>query len=245
MKEYKNKIICGDCLKILKEIPNDSYDLVFTSPPYNMRTRIRNGEYTVRERSEHFSKKYKYFTDDLGIDEYYDFHKLVIKELLFVCNLVMINIQIVTGSKEAWFRLIGDFSKNIKDIIIWDKGSGQPAMHDAVINRGYEMIIILEADGMAGRTFKQSYFERGTMPDVWRDRNKDAIKEHSAVFPVSLASRAILGWTKEGDNILDPFCGTGTTCFAAQTLKRNFTGIDISPEYCKIAEERLKQKPLF
>ena len=63
-----NKIYNRDCLEGLKELPDNSVDMVLTSPPYNMRTRIRNGQYTVREHSEHFSKKYKYFGDDLPIE---------------------------------------------------------------------------------------------------------------------------------------------------------------------------------
>lgn len=70
-----NKIYNCDCLEGIKQLPQQSVNLVVTSPPYNMRTRIRNGEYTVREKSEHFSKKYEYFPDDLPIEEYYEFHK--------------------------------------------------------------------------------------------------------------------------------------------------------------------------
>ena len=52
-----------DCLETMKRLKDKSVDLVVTSPPYNMRTRIRNGEYTTRELSEHFSKKYSHFTN--------------------------------------------------------------------------------------------------------------------------------------------------------------------------------------
>ena len=106
-----------DCLEGLKLLSDNSVDLVVTSPPYNMRTRIRNGEYTTREKSEHFSKKYEHFSDDLTIEEYYDFHKNVLTELLRVSKCVLWNYQIVTGSKSAVFRLLGDFADQIKDII--------------------------------------------------------------------------------------------------------------------------------
>ena len=48
-----------DCMEYMKSLPDNSFDLIVTSPPYNMRTRVRNGQYTTREKSEHFSKKYK------------------------------------------------------------------------------------------------------------------------------------------------------------------------------------------
>lgn len=69
--------------------------------------------------------------------------------------------------------------------------------------------------------------------------------EHPASYPEKLAADHILSWSNKGDLILDPMCGSGTTCKMAQKLGRNFIGIEISPEYCKIAEQRLKQKPLF
>jgi site-specific DNA-methyltransferase (adenine-specific)/modification methylase len=66
-------------------------------------------------------------------------------ELLRVSKCVLWNYQIVTGSKEAVFKLIGDFSDKIKDIIIWEK-TGQPAMHEQVLNSCYEFIIVFEND---------------------------------------------------------------------------------------------------
>lgn len=245
----EQKIIQGDCLEVMKTFKDKSFDLTVTSPPYNMRTRIRNGEYTEREKSEHFSKKYSNFDDALSIEDYFDFHKNCISEMLRISPLVFINFQIVTGSKEAWFKLIGEFSKYIKDVVIWDKGEGQPAMHDLVINRSYELILILENPASAGRAFKNSYFERGTMSDVWRlGRGRNSLtSEHTATFPEELAKKVINGWTKEGDRILDPFLGTGTTLVAAKQLNRNAVGIEISPEYCKIAQQRLdaQASPMF
>ena len=220
--------------------------MVFTSPPYNMRTRIRNGQYTERERSEHFSKKYKDFHDALPIEEYYDTHKKNVAELLRIAPTVFVNIQIVTGSKEAWFRLIGDYNRNIKDVIVWDKGEGQPAMHDDVINRGSELILAMEASATAGRAFTNKTFLRGEMPDIWRiGRGKGDIEGNAATFPIELPARAINGWTIEGDTILDPYCGSGSTLIAAKRLNRKAIGIEISTQQCKVTIDRLRQRELF
>lgn len=100
-----------DCLEGLKQLPDNFVDLTVTSPPYNMRLRVRNSQYTTRENSEHFLKKYKFFSDDLPIEEFYDFHKRVMTELVRVSRCVCYNFQTVTGSKEAFFKLIGDFSE--------------------------------------------------------------------------------------------------------------------------------------
>lgn len=245
--DFIDQVIQGDCLEIMKQMPDKCVDLVVTSPPYNMRTRIRNGEYTEREKSQHFSKKYSEFDDALSIGDYYSFHSQVIREMLRISPIAFINIQVVTGSKEAWFGLIGDFNKEIKDIIIWDKGEGQPAMHDSVINRGYEMILVLESEPTAGRAFSKSYFRRGTMSDIWRCGRGGGgeTKGHGAVFPVEVASKAIQGWSKEEDTIFDPFIGTGTTAVAAKKLGRHFIGIEISEKYCEIARDRLRQGVLL
>jgi site-specific DNA-methyltransferase (adenine-specific) len=234
-------IYYGDCREILPYLPK--VDLVLTSPPYNMRTRIRNGEYTEREWSDHFSKKYDYFHDAYPIDEYYEIHNQVISKLLTMTHTAFYNIQIVTGSKEAWFKLIGEYYKNIKDIIVWDKGEGQPAMHPNVINRGYELMIAFEAEAKAGRAFTKSYFNRGKMPDIWRDGRggKGENKGHSAVFPTKIASRVILGWSQDDDTVLDPFMGSGTTLVAAKQLHRKAIGIEIEEKYCEIAVKRLGQ----
>lgn len=73
--------------------------------------------------------------------------------------------------------------------------------------------------------------------------NKERDKEHDAQKPVSLIVDLIKHFSKEGDIILDPFLGSGTTAIAAKQLNRNYIGIEISPEYCKIAEQRLKSIP--
>lgn len=244
LKPYYNKdgltIYSGNCLDVMRQIEGKSFDLILTSPPYNMRTRIRNGKYTKREWGEHFSKKYSDFGDDLPIEDYYQFHKDVIQEMLRIAETIFINIQIVTGSKEAWFKLIGDFNKNIKDMIVWDKGFGQPAMHKAVMNRGYELIIILESSATAGRAFTNSIFNRGEMQDIWRigRGGRGNIKGHSALFPEKLAKEVLSGW--KSDIILDPFMGSGTTLVAAKELDRKATGIEISEKYCEIAARRLE-----
>lgn len=220
-------------------------DLVVTSPPYNMRTRIRNGQYTTREKSEHFSKKYKHFDDALPINEFYEFHSSVLKELLRVSKIVCYNFQIVTGSKEAFFKIIGDFNKDIKDIIIWDKNTGQPAMHGQVLNSCYEMILVLEDDKKCGRVIQNAKFKRGEMNNILRiGRGKKVSDIHGAIFPEQLPFDLMNAFSNEGALIYDPFMGSGTTALVAKKLGRNYIGSEISSEYCQIINNRL-QTSLF
>ena len=219
---------------------NKFVDLVVTSPPYNMRTRIRDGKYTTREKSEHFSKKYTHFSDDLPIEEFFETHKNILSELLRVSKIVCYNFQIVTGSKEAFFKIIGCFGEYIKDIIIWDKGHGQPAMHERVLNSCYEMILILEDNGKVGRFIENAQFNRGEMNNIIRTgKPQKIVGTHGASFPESLVSKLIKAISKEGDLIYDPFMGTGTTAVVAKRFNRNWIGSEITEEYCKIANTRI------
>jgi len=236
-----NKLYTENCLDTLKRMPDKFVDLVVTSPPYNMRTRIRNGEYTTREKSEHFSKKYKHFSDDLPIDEFYLFHTKVLNELLRVSKIICYNFQIVTGSKEAFFKIIGDFNKDIKDIIIWDKGHGQPAMHEQVMNSCYEIILIFEDDKRAGRLIQNAKFKRGEMNNILRIGRGEKISDiHGAIYPEILVGELIKAFSEKGDLIYDPFIGSGTTGIVAHKLDRNWIGSEITEEYSKIAQNRIQ-----
>lgn len=232
------------CLNVMKTMGDKSVNLILTSPPYNMRTRINNNKYTKRENTKHFSKKYKHFTDDLPIEEYYNFHKSCIQEMLRISPIVIYNFQVVTGSKESMFKIIGDFNKDIKDIVIWDKGHGQPAMHDGILNKATELILIMESPQKLGREISNSYFERGTLSDIWRvPRERSDYSEHSALMPTELARIAINNFSKEGDTILDPFCGLATTGIVCCQLRRNFIGIELEKEYYELGQQRLNNTP--
>ena len=161
-----NKIFNESCLETLKRIPDNFVQAVITSPPYNMNLRIRKGEYCSRQLVKEISTKYDGFDDNLPIDEYNKFHSDVLKELLRVSNLVFYVIQIVTGSKRSIFKMIGDFSENLKDIIIWDKGYAEPAIQEQVLNRRSELILVFEKDYPISRQFRSSVFKRGSLDDV-------------------------------------------------------------------------------
>jgi site-specific DNA-methyltransferase (adenine-specific)/modification methylase len=227
----------------MKRMPDGFVDLVVTSPPYNMNLRINKGKYCSRQIVKEISTKYEDFADNMPIDQFYEFHKEVLTELLRVSNLVFYNIQIVTGSKRAFFQLIGDFSENLKEIIVWDKGHGQPAMKEQVLNRRSELLLVFEKDYPISRQFRTATFERGTLDDVWliqRERKKSAAK-HGATFPEKLVEKIVENFSKAGDVVYDPFLGTGTTVYVASKLGRSYIGSEISQEYADIAKQRLTQ----
>ena len=100
------------------------------------------------------------------------------------------------------------------------------------------------------RNFQTEKYGRRT--NIWEynigynSTTKDKIAfQHPAIFPEKLAEDHILSWSNEGDLILDPMCGSGTTCKMAMMNNRQYIGIDISEEYIKISQERLAQLNLF
>ena len=231
-----------DCLETLNKIKDDSIDCVITSPPYNMNLRIRNGKYCSRQIVKELSTKYSNFNDNLPIDEYNKFHSKVLKELLRVSKVVFYNIQILTGSKRSIFKMIGDFNEQLKDIIVWNKGVSQPAMHQQVLNKQTELILVFETDYPISRQFKYANFKRGTLSDIWNIKRENTTnKNHSATFPLNLIRKILINFTNENNIIYDPFMGTGTTAIACLIEKRKFIGSEIDKEYFEAANKRINE----
>ena len=244
------KLMQGDCLERIKEIPDGSVDMVLTSPPYNMNLRIRNGKYCSRQIVKEISTKYKDFTDNLPMDDYFMFNKTVIDECLRVADLVFYNVQFLTGNKPALFKLIGAFHENIKEFIIWDKVNAQPAIGQNIMNSQFEVVLVLQKSCPESRAFKTAQFERGKLTNLWSiKRGAKPTGTHGAVFPLELANKIIGNFTTPDSTILDPFMGTGTTGVACKNLSRNFIGIELDKEYFEIARKRIeaeiKQKELL
>ena len=232
-----------DCLSTMAKMLTGSVDIVITSPPYNMNLRIRNGEYCSRQIIPEISTKYKSFPDNLPIDEFYEIHKDILTELMRVSNRVFYVIKIVTGSKRSFFNLIGEFSKKLKEIIIWDKCNAQPAIKEQVLNRQFEMILVFESNNAISRRFIDAPFLRGELNDVWHiPREYKKSTGHGAVFPEQLVEKILVNFSNEGDTVYDPFMGTGTTAVVAKRLRRKYIGSEISKDYCDIISDRINQQ---
>jgi len=234
------QLIHGDCLEKMKEIPDDSVDLVLTSPPYNMNLRIRNGKYCSRQIVKELSTKYENFSDNLPMDDYFEFNKKVISECLRVSDLVFYNVQFLTGNKPALFKLMGEFHKNMKEFIVWDKCNAQPAIGQNIMNSQFEVLLVLQNSRPESRHFQTAQFDRGTLSNLWDiKRGKKPAGTHGAVFPVELAEKVISNFSDNGATILDPFMGVGTSGVACKQLGRNFIGIEIGKAYFDISCERI------
>jgi len=243
LSEMTNKVHCADCLEFMKQIPDKSIELVLTSPPYNFNLRLHDEEYG--KRCEPKKNKYNWTDDCLPMEDYYNWQKNCLEEMLRITKReVFYNIQVITGNKIAVWKLIGHFANQIKELIIWDKINAEPAIMTNVMNSNFELIIVFSNSKPRQRMFEVANWHRGTFSNLIRinkQSNNDQSDYHKATFPTSLSELLITRFTNENDLILDPFLGSGTTAVAAKKLNRRFIGVEISPEYCAIAEHRLKQ----
>ena len=236
-----NNIYNECCLTTLKRFSDDSIDIVITSPPYNMNLRIRNKEYCSRQITKELTTKYNNFSDNLPIKEYNIFHTKVLSELLRVSPLVFYNVQIVTGSKKSIFKMIGDFSEYLKEIIVWDKGNAEPSIQSGVLNRRTELILIFDKNDSISRKFQNANFDKGTLEDLWLiQKNKSTLKKHKAIFPEQLIFKIVSNFSKKNDIIYDPFMGTGSTASVCKKTNRFFIGSEINKEYIDIAHQRIQ-----
>ncbi len=246
-EDYINKIICGDCLEVMKSIPDKSVDLIITSPPYNINLRIRGNNYCRRSPGESGPcNKYDGFNDSFSIEEYFKIQQIAINEMLRIAKQSFYIIQPITGNKEALFKIIGYFSNQIKEILIWDKKHAEPAIMRQVLNSEYEFIIVFDSVTARQRLFENAKFKRGTLSNIFRqDKSSENIDGHSATFPIKLVKNILNNFSDVGSIILDPFLGSGTTAVACKQLGRKFIGIEIFKKYCEISQRRLAQEYLF
>ena len=209
-KDFVNKIICGDCLKIMKEIPNESVDLVLTDPPYGTKTNQRG--------------------DSFMIGEFSNILPLVLPEIYRVLkpNGAFYCFTSWTQMSE-WLLRFQQYFK-LQNLLIWDKKRHSGCYSPSSWQFTWEGIFF----GIKGKRKIRKY-----QKDVLISEEKG--KRIAMQKPVDVVKKLIEASSDEGMVILDPFIGSGTTAVACKQLKRNFIGIEISPEYCKIANERLRQ----
>lgn len=209
-----NEIICGDALRLLKDLSNNSVDITFTSPPYN------------RKRND----KYDFYEDN--IVDFYEFLIDITNELMRVTKrYVIINIQKTYYNKADVFKYIGKYATNILDIVIWEKSNPKPSSGDSITN-AYEFFIILGDEPLKSNfTYTKNHI---TTPV-----NNNMPNEHRAVMRTDVCQWFIENFTNENEVILDPFMGSGTTAVVCKSLNRNYIGFEISEKYCEYARERV------
>jgi len=253
-KKILNKIIKGDCVKELKKIPDNSVDLIFADPPYNLQLQ---GELYRPNQSkvDAVNDEWDQFS---SFSEYDKFTFDWIKE----CKRVLKpngTIWII-GSYHNIFRvgkIMQDLGLWILNDVVWIKTNPMPNFKGTRFNNAQETLIWASKSQKSKFTFHyksmKAFNDDKQMRSDWYipicnggERIKvNGEKAHSTQKPEALLYRIILATSNVGDVILDPFMGSGTTGAVAKKLKRNFIGIEREDFYIKIAEDRIKKvKPL-
>ena len=235
--EYLNKIICGDCLDVMKQLPDKCVNLVVTSPPYNLKNSTGNGMKCGKGgkwSNAALINGYATYDDNMPYDKYCEWQKNCITEmwrLLDDDGAIFYNHKwrVQDGLIQDRREIVSSFP--IRQIIIW-KRKGGINFNAGYFLPTYEVIYLI-----AKKHFKLAP-KANRYGDVW-EFTQELNNSHPAPFPVALIDRIIS--STNAKTVLDPFMGSGTTAVVAQGLKRNFVGIEISEDYCKLANERLER----
>jgi len=251
---FKNRIINGDSLKELKKIPNESFDLVFADPPYNLQLKNklirpdRSVVSAVNDKWDQFESFKKY-------DEFSIFWLKECKRILKKNGAIW-----VIGSYHNIFRLgtiMQDLGFWILNDVIWNKNNPMPNFKGTRFTNAHETLIWASKNQKSKYTF--NYQSLKCLNDDLQMRSnwnlpicngserlkKNGKKIHSTQKPESLLHRVLLASSNKGDIVLDPFLGSGTTAAVAKKLGRIYCGIEKEKSYFKVAEDRLKRtKPI-
>lgn len=248
--KFYDTILQGDCIELLKEIPEKSVDLIFADPPYNMQT---EGE-LLRTDGTTFNG----VTDKWDKFENLQTYDMFCKAWLSECRRILKDDGAiwVIGSFQNIFRLgyiLQDLGFWILNDIVWSKPNAVPNFAGTRFQNSHETLIWCAKGKHSKYHFNyktMKYLNGGKqMKSVWdigicigNERLRDASgkKIHSTQKPEKLLYNIILSSTKKGDIVLDPFFGTGTTGAIAKRLNRHYIGIERERHYIEAAQKRIE-----
>lgn len=233
--DFINKIICGDCLEIMKQIPSGSIDLVVTSPPYNIKNSTGNGLKDGRGgkwANAALQNGYSHYDDCMPHPKYVEWQRECLKEMLRLIpetGAIFYNHKwrVQNGLLQDRADITNGFP--VRQIIIW-KRKGGFNFNPGYFLPTYEVIYLI-----AKPRFKLAD-KANACGDVW-EFMQETKNEHPAAYPIALIERIIS--STDAQIIFDPFMGSGTTAMAANKLQRQYIGTDISPDYCEMARKRI------
>lgn len=237
------KITCADCLEVLKNIPDESIDLVCTDCPYHI---VSGGCTNIPRKDELsgiFNRRLAWNAENAKTGKLFSHNDIEFEEWLpelyrvlknWSHCYIMINArnlaELQTKAEKAGFVF--------QQLLVWNKGNATP-------NKYYlnacEFILMLRK-GSARNINNMGTKNILSVPNIIGN------KCHPTEKPVELMEVLIANSTNENDIVLEPFAGAGATCIAARNLKRRFIGIEIDEQYAKVANERLgmaQQQTLF
>ena len=252
MSDLKTDVVMrGDCIEVLRSLPDACVDMVFADPPYNLQL---GGDLLRPDNS-----KVDAVDDDWDKFDSFAAYDAFTREWMTECRRVLKpegSIWVI-GSYHNVFRLgaaIQDLGFWVLNDIIWRKSNPMPNFKGTRFTNAHETLIWAARSREQKRyTFNydalKAFNEDTQMRSDWtfalctgeeRIKDADGKKAHPTQKPEALLHRVLLSATRPGDVVLDPFFGTGTTGAAAKRLGRHFIGIEREETYAKVAEKRIK-----
>lgn len=257
IEKYLNKIIEADCLNVMRNFPDDCIDMVLTSPPYDNLREYKGFKFSFEAIAQELFRIIKHG----GVLVW------VVNDATIQGSETGTSFKQALYFKEIGFNLHDTmiFKKRNPIPQIYRKRYNNEFEYMFVFSKGtvrtHNSIMIpclhagLELNGTTYKNYSKLEQKRKKLANPVKDtkikgniweyvvgknaEDQDA-KFHPAPFPCELARDHILSWSNEGDIVLDPMSGSGTTCKVAKELNRNFIGIDISSEYCNLARKRIE-----
>jgi len=234
--DFINKLICGDCLSVMKEMPDECLDLIITSPPYNLKNSTGNGMKDGRGgkwKNAALINGYSNYNDNMPHDKYVEWQRKCLTEMFRLIKpdgAIFYNHKwrVQDGLLQDRQDIVTGFP--VRQIIIWKRKGG------INFNQGY-FLPTYEVIYLITKPFFKLAPKANAYGDVW-EFNQEMNNPHPAPFPVNLISRIIS--STQANLILDPFMGSGTTAIAALMNSRRYIGIEISPEYIALSRTRIK-----
>ena len=254
LHDFLNTIINTDTVLGLKKIPDETVDLIFADPPYNLQLKEelwRPNQTLVSAVTDHWDK-FSNFQD------YDDFSMKWLSE----CRRVMKKNAViwVIGTYHNIFRIgkiMQDLGFWIINDVVWIKTNPMPNFRGTRFTNAHETLIMAVKDQNSGYTFHYKsmkiFNDDLQMRSDWNmpictgsERIRiNGGKAHSTQKPEELLKRVIISTSNPGDIVLDPFMGSGTTGSVSKLLGRNYIGIEAEKNYVSLAEKRIAQvKPL-
>jgi modification methylase len=250
MREYKNRILEGDCVEVMRELPDGCVDAVFADPPYNLclgKDLFRPDQTFVDAVDDDWDK----FESSGDYGEFARAWLAEAKRVLKPNGAIW-----VIGSYHNIFKigaLMQEMGFWIINDIVWVKNNPMPNFKGTRFTNAHETLIWAVPSRAAAKytfnydTMKKQNGGKQMRSDWWlniclgpeRLRDSEGKKIHSTQKPMDLLERVILSTTKPGDIILDPFFGSGTTGAVAKKLHRNFIGIEREAAYISAAQSRV------
>ncbi len=235
IERWLNQAHCGDCIQLMNSMPAESVGLIVTSPPYNLRNSTGNGMKDGRggkwEKAQ-LINGYESHDDNMPHDQYVEWQRKCLTAMMRVLRndgAIFYNHKwrVQGGLLQDRHDIVQGFP--VRQIIIWQRSGG------INFNAGYFLPTYEVIYMICKPDFKLAP-KANAQGDVW-NISQESNNPHPAPFPVELAQRCIRSTNAE--IILDPFLGSGSTAIAAEACGRQWIGLEISDEYCKLARERI------